>query len=173
MNKEEYVVATDETAIYPEAGTGSVGEIMYLTLGLIGELGELKKAGQAPYEIKAEAGDCYWYLLRLLRIFDEDTIKEQPGICERVYNWAKAPVAECTDELTAALANHVKKLWRDKLTDERRLRIWLVLKDIEAKLDKKVRILGRQGKAAVLSSNIDKLLSRKERNVLGGDGDNR
>lgn len=76
----DYQDATRETAIYPEAGTGSILALAYVGLGL-GEAGEIqgkikkilrdsngqvsKKAKEA---ILAEAGDLVWYLARL---FDE------------------------------------------------------------------------------------------------------
>jgi len=64
---------THQTAIYPEAGTGSNLELYYLSLGLVSEAGEVagkvKKlirdgkldVGNLAYEL----GDCFWYLVRL------------------------------------------------------------------------------------------------------------
>lgn len=108
----DYQDATKETAIYPEAGTGSVLALAYVGLGL-GETGEvqgkLKKVirdnnGHLTDEVRealiGELGDVLWYAARL------------------------------ADEL-----------------------------DVELDL--------------VAQENINKLLSRKERGVLGGSGDNR
>ena len=73
MHIEDYTKATDQTAIYPEAGTGSDKELYYLSLGLTSEAGEvagkIKKlirdnkldVGNLAYEL----GDCFWYLCRL------------------------------------------------------------------------------------------------------------
>jgi len=73
MQLNEYTRRTDETAIYPESGTGSDLELYYLSLGLTSEAGEVagkvKKlirdgsldVGNLAYEI----GDCFWYLSRL------------------------------------------------------------------------------------------------------------
>lgn len=73
MNLNEYTQQTNETAIYPEAGTGSDVELFYLSLGLTSEAGEvsgkIKKyirdgaldVGALAYEL----GDVFWYLSRL------------------------------------------------------------------------------------------------------------
>ena len=69
----KYLAATDLTAIYPEAGTGSETELFYLSLGLTSEAGEvagkIKKyirdgkldVGNIAYEL----GDVFWYLVRM------------------------------------------------------------------------------------------------------------
>lgn len=73
MHLNEYLQKTHDTAIYPEAGTGSDLELYYLSLGLTSEAGEVagkvKKlirdntldVGNLAYEL----GDCFWYLVRL------------------------------------------------------------------------------------------------------------
>jgi NTP pyrophosphatase (non-canonical NTP hydrolase) len=73
MHLNDYLDATNQTAIYPEAGTGSDLELYYLSLGLTSEAGEvagkIKKLirdgkldiGNLAYEL----GDCFWYLARL------------------------------------------------------------------------------------------------------------
>lgn len=73
MQLSEYLALTNETAIYPEAGSGSNLELYYLSLGLVSEAGEVagkvKKlirdgkldVGNLAYEL----GDCFWYLVRL------------------------------------------------------------------------------------------------------------
>ena len=73
MQLSEYLSLTNETAIYPEAGSGSNLELYYLSLGLVSEAGEVagkvKKlirdgkldVGNLAYEL----GDCFWYLVRL------------------------------------------------------------------------------------------------------------
>lgn len=73
MQIAEYTKLTDQTAIYPEAGTGKDLELYYLSLGLVSESGEvagkIKKLirdgklnqGDLAYEL----GDCFWYLVRL------------------------------------------------------------------------------------------------------------
>jgi hypothetical protein len=51
LSFDEYQQLTAVTAIYPEAGSGSAGALAYVTLGLVGEAGEV--------------GDVTWYLARL------------------------------------------------------------------------------------------------------------
>lgn len=73
MQLNEYLRATDETAIYPQSGTGSDLELYYLSLGLTSEAGEV--AGKVKKLIRDgnldignlafELGDCFWYLARL------------------------------------------------------------------------------------------------------------
>jgi NTP pyrophosphatase (non-canonical NTP hydrolase) len=63
----------ENCAVYPDAGTGTDREMMYLGLGLGGEAGEvlekIKKAyrdGQFDNDALAkEIGDVYWYLGQL------------------------------------------------------------------------------------------------------------
>lgn len=74
---EWYHQVTDQTALYPEAGTGSLVAINYCCLGL-GEAGEaqgkLKKVwrddktlDEARLEILDECGDTLWYITRICR----------------------------------------------------------------------------------------------------------
>lgn len=73
MQLNDYCEATNQVAIYPEAGTGSDLELYYLSLGLTSEAGEV--AGKVKKLIRDgtlnigdlayELGDCFWYLSRL------------------------------------------------------------------------------------------------------------
>jgi NTP pyrophosphatase (non-canonical NTP hydrolase) len=75
MKLNEYAEFTRTTAIYPDAKTGAVPELMYLALGLAGEAGEvankvkkLFRDGDSPQkraQLEAELGDVFWYLARL------------------------------------------------------------------------------------------------------------
>lgn len=73
----EYQEATRETAIYPEAGTGSGLAMAYVGLGL-GETGEIQNnikkiirdddgvvTPERKKSLLKEAGDVMWYLARL------------------------------------------------------------------------------------------------------------
>jgi len=75
---DEYQEATVDTAVYPGATTGSIDAIVYTTLGLAGEAGEIpnkvKKIlrdnnGELTEEVRhaivAEIGDVLWYAARL------------------------------------------------------------------------------------------------------------
>jgi NTP pyrophosphatase (non-canonical NTP hydrolase) len=74
MNLKKYALFTRTTAIYPEANTGSIHELMYLSLGLSGESGELANKVKKIYRdgniegleaLSKELGDVFWYLVRL------------------------------------------------------------------------------------------------------------
>ena len=73
LQANEYQKKTMETAIYPQAGTGSAIELYYLSLGLTSEAGEV--AGKVKKMIRdgsfdtpgmiQEIGDVCWYIARL------------------------------------------------------------------------------------------------------------
>ena len=73
MNLTKYQKETIQTAIYPEAGTGSNNELYYLALGLTSEAGEVAGKVKKLFRDKTldigdlayELGDCFWYLTRL------------------------------------------------------------------------------------------------------------
>lgn len=78
MSLQQYQEATLDTAVYPGAGEGDMDAIVYTTLGLSGEAGEipnkvkkiLRDAGgqitdEARKAIAAEIGDTLWYVARL------------------------------------------------------------------------------------------------------------
>lgn len=73
MQANEYQKRTMDSAIYPQAGSGSAIELYYLALGLTSEAGEV--AGKVKKMIRDgqmdtaamihEIGDCLWYSARL------------------------------------------------------------------------------------------------------------
>ena len=75
MTLEEYCAFTRTTAVYPEAVSGAVPELMYLALGLSGEAGEVANQIKKIYrdgdtesrreKIASELGDVFWYWVRL------------------------------------------------------------------------------------------------------------
>jgi NTP pyrophosphatase (non-canonical NTP hydrolase) len=76
MDFNVYQSATDNTAIYPQAGTGSSAAVNYAILGLVGEAGEIANKWKKyfrddlPVEelyplIASEMGDVLWYMARL------------------------------------------------------------------------------------------------------------
>jgi len=80
MNFDEYQMFTASTARYPRKGDGSVQDLMYPVLGLLGEAGEVAekikkllrdKEGAIDADdrraIAREIGDVLWYISRLSR----------------------------------------------------------------------------------------------------------
>lgn len=80
---EEYQEQSAETAIYPEAGTGSFNAVSYAVLGLVNEAGEvagkLKKVWRdkdgvldsaAQEQLASELGDVLWYAAALAEEID-------------------------------------------------------------------------------------------------------
>lgn len=73
MELTEYLIHTNNTAIYPEAGTGKDIELYYLALGLTSEAGEvagkikkyIRDGKLSQQDLGAEIGDVFWYLVRL------------------------------------------------------------------------------------------------------------
>jgi NTP pyrophosphatase (non-canonical NTP hydrolase) len=75
MTPRQYVEVTDQTAIYPEKGLGTLYAVTYCALGL-GEAGEVqgkvkkvwrgdKPLEEAKEEILDELGDVLWYVTRM------------------------------------------------------------------------------------------------------------
>ena len=78
-----YEEATNATAVYPHANTGSVEELAYIALGLAGECGESvdcikkiyrgreqqddKKVQELEEKLHEELGDVLWYLARMTK----------------------------------------------------------------------------------------------------------
>lgn len=74
---QEYAVAVESVAVYPDSGTGSILALTYCTLGLTGEAGEfaekVKKimrdhGSEISHEqhiaLVKELGDVLWYVTR-------------------------------------------------------------------------------------------------------------
>lgn len=80
MNANEYQKKTNETAIYPGAGSGDDRELTYLALGLTSEAGEvaglikklLRDGLYDPGKLVYELGDVAWYLARLAEAIGYD-----------------------------------------------------------------------------------------------------
>lgn len=113
MKMNEYQVAAKETAIYPEAGTGSIMALAYAALGLASEAGEV--AGKV-----------------------KKVLRDGNGVV--------------TDENRKDIASEVAdNLWY----------IAALAEELAISMD------------TMAEGNIAKLMSRKERGVIGGSGDNR
>jgi len=72
MKLRKFQEWTGTTAVYPEAGKGSMVELMYLTLGLVGEIqSTINLVGDDNYiEFKSKLGNIYWYVARLGTLVD-------------------------------------------------------------------------------------------------------
>lgn len=72
---QSYQDWTQTTAVYPDAGQRNVNELMYLSLGLVGESGEVANKVKKLYrdgdsyvkreQLRPELGDVLWYVARL------------------------------------------------------------------------------------------------------------
>lgn len=89
MNANDYQKWARTTAIYPEAGTGALGELMYLGLGLAGEAAEVANKVKKLYRdtsedmeseratalkdgTRAELGDIMWYMANICTALGTD-----------------------------------------------------------------------------------------------------
>lgn len=78
MDINVYMGKVSEYAIYPENGTGSKPELMYLALGAASEAGEIAgkikkfyRDGILPVsDLESEIGDVFWYLVMLCNALD-------------------------------------------------------------------------------------------------------
>lgn len=84
MKFNDYQLAIEQFAKYPESGTGSILAKAYVMMGLFGESGELAEKlkkhmrGDELYQDKnqledmliGELGDVLWYLTRICEEFD-------------------------------------------------------------------------------------------------------
>lgn len=184
MNLKEYQELSRETAIYPDAGNN----IIYPTLGLVGEIGEtlekvMLEAGKE--EIEKEFGDIMWYIAQLASELEFDLInKELEEIYEFLIQEETLYHLNTRDEsydlnewvvCASKIAEVTKKVMRDSggvCPEEKKV----------ATIDNLVRLIYHIKKSCELCGsslsnicqmNIDKLFSRKERGVLQGSGDNR
>lgn len=179
MDLQEYLSATDQTARYPGAGTGSLAAFTYLGLGLSGESSEvLEKAHQCHWAgVHAELGDVLWYVARLHRELGEPLTppaRDPEAGLDRV----RAVQLEKVGQLVVAagrVAEVIKKAARDdaqQMTPGRLEQLgdlmWGLRHAWQQVVDAYCWLPGD-----VAAGNIDKLLDRKARGVLAGSGDHR
>lgn len=168
MKIEHYQGWTRSTAIYPAAGTGEVAELMYLALGLAGEIGELTQLQHREHpELPKELGDVAWYVARLATALNL-TLSEPQPIVSAEFNIQCLNLAH----LAGMVCNSVKKLYRDGDNAQLRAKIQPILLEITAQLATLASAINMP-LAEILQQNHDKLESRKSRDQLGGSGDHR
>jgi len=145
-----------------------VAELMYLALGLAGEVGELTQLQSRQHpELLKELGDVAWYVARLASALNLTLSEPQPAVSTDF-------ATQCLNlaHLAGMICNSVKKLYRDGDNPELRAKIQPPLLEIVSQL----AVLAMDSHsvlADVLAQNHDKLESRKSRNQLSGSGDHR
>lgn len=179
---KEYILNTRKTAIYPEACTGGTGELMYLALGLGGEINqELIKELQYDLlddpdfnSLFKELGDCSYYLFRLC---DALNIELKPPADK--FNFIKPSEHQFITQLSVnagVILNLVKKVYRDNLNlhveCKERTKVKDALQNLLSLFQGCSNFYGKEY-SEVLSDNTKKLLDRLNRGVIQGSGDNR
>lgn len=187
MDFDEYQRMALTTAIYPDRGNN----LAYPALGLGGEAGEIceKARGETWREcerraLAKELGDVIWYAAlmadelgeKLGQVAAPSGFNEYQEACLR--SMKVCGLADAVLGLASAaggVCDKVKKMFRDDggtLTDARRAAILAelggVLEFVAAVASELGESLGR-----VAEMNIEKLMSRRRRGTIVGDGDDR
>lgn len=106
---DEYAKWTAETALYPGAGTGSAEAIVYLTIGLMAEVGE-RDITFMPSDVVDELGDILWYCARLA-VENGDSFAKLYADSEE-YDFSagclKSDIAEAQVEALGAIQKHLR-----------------------------------------------------------------
>ena len=181
MKLDEYQQGAIATAIYPKHLT-----LLYPTLGLCGEIGELIQVflNDAHTNVDfsenlfKEVGDVLWYVagtahdagLTLSQVMQRKTFLKAYNEC-----WLEDDVMEELAVAAGVVAENVKKAHRDNkgvLKRPRKAKIRAALRRVVHLL---TWICERKGTTleAIAQMNHDKLASRQQRGKLQGDGDNR
>lgn len=173
MNLVAYQSWTSTTAVYPLANTGSVNEIMYLALGMVGEVAEwVREEYEDNMQLAlSEIGDCYWYATRLAKCvgLDLGTMNIAPVLSEIERNLTHPFETEALI-VSGKIANHVKKLYRDNNTLGLKEKIAESLLQLFALLELSIKGHGMTV-AEVLTANVAKLEKRKANKTIHGSGD--
>jgi NTP pyrophosphatase (non-canonical NTP hydrolase) len=173
MDPRTHMAATDQTAIYPQAGTGQPLVLAYTALGLAGEAAEvLLDTRTNPAGVLAELGDVHWYFSRLHR---------ELGLDPHATAEMAAPVGEelpAVEELVAAagkVAEMVKKTIRDDAGQVTAARLEILTAELGRVWAAMAAIAAAHGSdlGQVAEANIAKLTDRARRGVLQGSGSNR
>ena len=177
MRLGEYQLASRETAVYPGIGN----TLIYPTLGLAGETGELLEkalSGSPKEDLMGELGDVLWYLAQLAAelSLNLDTLPQPADALassERPTNLVAACSLLVVD--VGIFTECTKKLLRDDqevLTDQRRSQF----NELLSKALASWHLVAHQANIIpdiCADVSYAKLMSRLERGVVGGSGDNR
>jgi NTP pyrophosphatase (non-canonical NTP hydrolase) len=173
MNLLGYQSWTSNTADYPLAGTGAVNEIMYLGLGINGEIAEWvrEEYEDNPQLALDEIGDCHWYATRLAKCVDLNLVTmDIAPILREIERTVSHPFEVEAMMISGKIANHVKKLYRDNNTLGLKEKIANELLRLFALLELVIKNHGMTV-AEVLTANVEKLEKRKKQNKLHGSGE--
>lgn len=157
---EYYQKFVPTTAVYPEAGTGSALEVVYLGLGLIGEMQEWEEAPDDDREV----GDVLWYIASLCNVYGT-------SMHSLWYGNNRAPYTR--PNLAEALKKHLRDGKNIYAVIEAYM-LWALSQIFNARIaegDHYQWVLGYIQKA--MTDNKVKLLSRQEKGTLQGDGNDR
>jgi|WetSurMetagenome_2_1015567.scaffolds.fasta_scaffold06619_5 hypothetical protein len=181
MNLNEYQIKAYETAIYKL-------KIIYPALELCGECGEFyfkyslyKKnivtSKEHIEDIKKEMGDICWAIAALCTDFN--LLLEDVFIKQLEHTFIPEDVDCYVDKIimnSSFIAEIVKKSLRDSnftFSQKQKEDIMFSLGSILSNIDLIATTLFSTSLDTILQMNLDKLQSRKERNMLQGSGDNR
>lgn len=181
MNFKEYAVEAKKTAIYPKEYAN-----LYLLSGLTSELGEvsgvikkyIRDSIEEPFpllKLKAELGDCFWYLAMICTDLYPDFPTQKFGLSSQVNSYV---FSLSVHDLEMALSyilktnNLIHNLLSSKAVLEHSSANYKALNDIYLNL-KSLATMFNLSPREVMNYNIEKLKSRMERNQLKGNGDER
>jgi hypothetical protein len=150
---------TPTTAVYPGSGTGNQLEILYLSLGLMGEVLEWYDSG---YDEK-EAGDIFWYCSQVCNL----------------YGWQLSDLFASINHYESCevnLAEALKKYLRDDKNPMPVIYDYMrgAISGIKRQYAYSVNNPPLEDTIVkILTMNRDKLIDRQNRDVIRGDGNER
>lgn len=187
---KEYLVESEKTAVYYQWASDNVTQdvikAVYPILGLVGELAELREkiinyAGAK--EIQKEISDCNWYLADIARIYNIVLSMPSGDAVYGIYihNEGMSILDTINHVLGIAsdMCNVSKKVIRDSggfITFDHSQKIAVNLQNVFEWVVYLCHYFVAHEEYPfeyILQMNLDKLFDRKERGVLGGEGDNR
>lgn len=177
MHLEQYQELASSTAVYP------VGQrVIYPVMGLVGEIGEIANKVKKIYrddggqiteakrdELKKELGDVCWYIAATASDMD---ITLMNGFCALPKFIPRLEV--CVLRLASTAGTLAERVEQGATTTTYTWPFFCKpkLRELCLLCNALAHHIGVDF-GDVLQSNIDKLLSRKERGTLQGSGDNR
>lgn len=173
MNLTEYQQKANETAIYEE-------RIVYPTFGLSGEIGEFYEKvliqSHLENECIKEAGDVCWYIAALCTDFGWNMQELDKVTLIKSLEDSKLKYLDKVIIASSKISEIVKKSLRDTnkiIKEDKKEEIKIFLSYILRNLKNYMKFSFNVSLEKILVTNIEKLTSRKERNLIQGSGDNR